>query len=99
MPIITTITSLPLSLGGVGWREMLFEVFFGGLCSATDGVAVAISSAGFLLLLAWGLVGALVYSFYRPSEHARLAAMRSEVREMEHQLAEEKVAMETERKK
>lgn len=99
MPLITTITSLPISLGGVGWREMLFEVFFGGLCSATDGVAVAISSAGFLLLLAWGLVGALVYSFYRPSEHARLAAMRSEVREMEHQLAEEEVALETKRQK
>lgn len=99
MPIITTITSLPISLGGVGWREMLFEVFFGGLCAATDGVAVAISSAGFLLLLAWGLFGALIYACYRPSEHARLAAMRSEVREMEHQLAEEEVALETKRQK
>ncbi len=96
MPIIGTITSLPISLGGVGWREMLFETFFGGLCAASGGVAVAISSAGFLLLLAWGLVGALIYAFYRPSEHARLGEMRTEVRAIEHQLAEEEVALETE---
>lgn len=95
MPIIGTITSLPISLGGVGWREMLFETFFGGLCAASAGVAVAISSAGYLLLLAWGLVGGIIYVFYRPSEHARLAAMRTEVREIEHQLAEEEVALET----
>jgi len=95
MPIIGTITSLPISLGGVGWREMLFETFFGGLCAASAGVAVAISSAGFLLLLAWGLVGALIYTCYRPSEHARLREMRTEVRAMEHELAEEEVALET----
>jgi len=95
MPVIGTITSLPISLGGVGWREMLFETFFGGLCAASAGVAVAISSAGFLLLLAWGLVGGLIYIFYRPSEHARIGAIRSEVRDLEHRLAEEEVAIET----
>lgn len=95
MPIIGTITSLPISLGGVGWREMLFETFFGGLCSTAAGVAVAISSAGFLLLLAWGLVGGVIYAFYRPSEHARIGEIRTEVRALEHQLAEEKVAIET----
>lgn len=95
MPIIGTITSLPISLGGVGWREMLFETFFVGLCATSAGVAVAISSAGFLLLLAWGLVGGVIYAFYRPSEHARIGAIRTEVRELEHQLAEEEVAIET----
>lgn len=95
MPIIGTITALPISLGGVGWREKLFEVFFGGLCSASAGVAVAASSAGYLLTLAWGLLGGLIYIFYRPSEHARLKQIRSEVREMEHRLAEEEVAIET----
>lgn len=95
MPIIGTITSLPISLGGVGWREMLFEKFFVGLCAASAGTAVAISSAGFLLLLAWGLIGGVIYAFYRPSEHARLREIRTEVRALEHELAEEEVALET----
>ncbi|MEQ1859500.1 MAG: lysylphosphatidylglycerol synthase transmembrane domain-containing protein [Chthoniobacteraceae bacterium] len=95
MPIIGTITALPISIGGVGWREVLFETFFGGLCGAPAAVAVAISSSGYLLLLAWGLVGALVYACYRPTEHAPMGEIRSEVREIEHALAEEEVALET----
>jgi uncharacterized protein (TIRG00374 family) len=95
LPIIGTITSLPISVGGVGWREKLFETFFVGLCSATPGVAVAIASSGYLLTLAWGLIGGLIYALYRPSEHARMRQIRSEVREMEHRLAEEEVARET----
>jgi hypothetical protein len=95
MPIIGTITSLPISVGGVGWREKLFEDLLGGLCGASPGVAVAISSSGFLLTLAWGLVGGLVYIFYRPSEHARMREIRAEDREAEHALAEEEVAIET----
>jgi glycosyltransferase 2 family protein len=95
MPVIGTITSLPISVGGVGWREKLFEDLLGGLCGASPGVAVAISSSGFLLTLAWGLVGGMIYLCYRPSEHARLREIRAEVREMEHALAEEEVAIET----
>jgi uncharacterized protein (TIRG00374 family) len=95
MPIIGTITSLPISIGGVGWREKLFETFLGGLLSASAGVAVAISSMGYLMTLAWGLVGGLIYMFYRPSEHARLKTIRAEVRELEHEIAEQKIALET----
>ena len=32
--------------------------------------------------------------FYRPSEHARMKTIRAEVRELEHEIAEEEVAME-----
>lgn len=95
MPIIGTITALPISLGGVGWRERLFEIFFGGLCGAPASLAVAISSSGYLLTLAWGLVGGLIYIAYRPSKHPRLREIRSEVREMEHELAEKEIALET----
>jgi uncharacterized protein (TIRG00374 family) len=95
MPIIGTITSLPISIGGVGWREKLFETFLGGLLSASAGVAVAISSMGYLMTLAWGLVGGVIYMCYRPSEHARMKTIRAEVREMEHEIAEEEMAMET----
>jgi len=95
MPIIGTITALPISIGGVGWREKLFETFLGGLLSASAGVAVAISSMGYLMTLAWGLVGGLVYMCYRPSEHVRMKTIRAEVREMEHEIAEEEIALET----
>ena len=94
MPIIGTITSLPISIGGVGWREKLFETFLGGLLSASAGVAVAISSMGYLMTLAWGLVGGVIYMCYRPSEHARMKAIRAEIRELEHEIAEEEIALE-----
>src|SRR4029453_7082130 len=95
MPIIGTITSLPISIGGVGWREKFVETFRGGLLSASAGVAVAISSMGYLMTLAWGLVGGLIYMFYRPSEHARMKTIRAEVRELQHEIAEEEIALET----
>ena len=95
IPVIGTITSLPISLGGVGWREQLFQDFLGALCGIPAGTAVAISSSGYLLTLAWGLLGGLVYIAYRPSEHARLREIRAEVRQLEHEIAEEEVAQET----
>jgi len=95
MPMIGTITSLPISIGGVGVREQLFQEFMGQLFSATDGVSVAISSAGYLLTLFWGLVGGVIYLCYRPSDHARFRAIRDEVRQLEHEVAEEEVALET----
>lgn len=95
MPIIDTLTALPISVGGVGWREKLFEDFLCGLCSASPGVAVAIASAGYVLVLLWGLLGALIYLGYRPSEHAALSAMRAKISEAEHELAEEEVAIES----
>lgn len=94
LPIIGTVTSLPISIGGVGWREKLFETFFVGLCSATPPAAVAFASSGYLITLACGLIGGLIYICYRPSEHARLREIRAEVRAMEHRLAEEEVARE-----
>jgi len=37
----------------------------------------------------------VIYLFYRPTDHARLRDMRSEVAELEHAVAEEEVALET----
>jgi len=95
MPIIGTITSLPISIGGVGVREHLFQEFMGSLFAATQGVSVAISSAGYFLTLAWGLVGGLVYLCYRPSEHARMRDIRAGIRQFEHEVAEERLAQES----
>ena len=96
MTIIGTITSLPISLGGIGWREMLFETFLRDLCGISGGLAIAISSTGYLLMLAWGLVGGALYIAYRPSVHPRLRAMRDEVAAFEHEVAAEEMAHESE---
>lgn len=93
-PVVDTIVAMPISLGGIGVREGLFEVFLGKLCNVSNGIAVLISSTGYLLTFGWGLVGAVVYMFYRPSEHARLREMRKEVAAMEHRVAETEMAME-----
>ena len=93
-PIINTIVSLPISLGGIGVRESLFEIFLGDLCGVTQAIAVIISSTGYVLTLFWGLVGAAIYLAYRPSEHARLREMRQEVAAAEHTVAELELARE-----
>ena len=69
MPIVNTLAAMPISLGGVGVREGLFEIFFGQLCGVSNAVAVITSSTGYLLTLTWGLVGGYLH-FHRPSEHA-----------------------------
>lgn len=99
MPIVGTITSLPISIGGVGWREVVFQTFLRNLCHATEGVAIAVSSTGYLLTLAWGLVGGLIYLAYRPSVHPKLREIRAEVAAFEHEIAAEERALEAERKK
>jgi uncharacterized membrane protein YbhN (UPF0104 family) len=96
MPIVNTITAMPISLGGIGVREGLFQVFLGQLCGVSEAVAVIISSVGYLLTLGWGVVGGVFYLFYRPSEHARLREIQAEVRAFEHVVAEEEITHERE---
>ncbi|HZJ14744.1 MAG TPA: lysylphosphatidylglycerol synthase transmembrane domain-containing protein [Chthoniobacteraceae bacterium] len=98
-PIVNTLVSLPISLGGVGVREGLFQVFLGNLCDVSEAVAVVISSTGYVLMLLWGLIGAAIYLFYRPSEHARLREMRKEVAAAEHSVAELEIEQEVAREK
>ena len=95
MPIISTITSLPISVGGLGVREKLFQVFLGDLCGVSDAVAAIMSTTGYGLNLVWGLLGGLLYLFYRPSEHARMREMRAAVSTLEHTVAEQEIALET----
>ena len=94
MPIVNILSSMPISIGGLGVREGLFGVFLGQLCGVSGGVAYLISLTGYCLTLFWGLLGGALYVFYRPSEHARLREIRSEVATLEHDVAEQEVAME-----
>jgi len=89
MPIVNTITSLPISVAGVGLREKLFEELLGKLCNVPDAVAVLISTSGFLVIAAWGVIGGIIYILYRPSEHAKLADISLEVTHLEEEIAHE----------
>jgi uncharacterized membrane protein YbhN (UPF0104 family) len=94
MPVINVLAAMPISLGGLGVREGLFEIYLNQLCGVSQAVAVVISSSGYLFTLAWGLIGGVFYLFYRPSAHAGLREIEKEVAEFEHAVAEEEVAQE-----
>lgn len=67
MPIVNTITSLPISFSGIGVREELFQNLLDGLYGVPKAIAALISMGGYLVAVAWSLVGGVIYLFYRPS--------------------------------
>jgi uncharacterized membrane protein YbhN (UPF0104 family) len=94
MPIINVLSAMPVSVGGLGAREYLFQVFLSKLCGVSAEIAPVISLTGYFLMLVWGVIGGVLYLFYRPTEHARLQEIRAEVATLEHAVAEEEVALE-----
>ncbi len=89
MPIINTLAALPISVGGTGVREGLFQALLSTLCGIKEADAVVISLTGFAMVLFWGVVGGVIYLFYRPTEHAKLSEIKHEVEELEHKIAED----------
>lgn len=94
MPIVDTITALPISIAGLGVREGLFQVFLGDLAGVSAAAAMVIASTGFVLTGVSGAIGGAIYIFYRPSEHARMREMRASVEDIEHELAEAEIELE-----
>jgi uncharacterized membrane protein YbhN (UPF0104 family) len=99
MPVVNSIIAMPVSIGGVGVREVLFQIFLSQLCGVSQKVAVLMSSAGYLLTFAWGLIGGAIYLFYRPSEHLKLREIAETVASVEHSIAEEEIALESSKTK
>jgi hypothetical protein len=95
LPIVNTLSAMPISVGGLGVREVLFQVFLYHLCAVPKTDALLISTTGYFLTFFWGLIGGTFYLFYRPTDHARLRDITSEVAALEHTVAEEEVALET----
>lgn len=83
LPIINTITALPISLSGVGIREQLFYDLFHTLFGTTESVAVMISITGFMMTVFWALVGGCIYLVYRPSGGIHLKEVEDEVEAVE----------------
>ena len=61
MPLVNTLTALPISFGGVGVRETLFQQLLGNSSGIAPSVAAAGASLGFVLQASWGIFGALAY--------------------------------------
>lgn len=61
MPVIDAISGMPVSIGGVGVREKLFEVLMHDLAGVPAETAVAASLAGFAGNVFWALLGALFF--------------------------------------
>ncbi len=61
MPLVTAISSLPISLNGIGVREALFERLLWELCGVPQGTGLLISITGMFIYMAWGLPGGLFY--------------------------------------
>ncbi|MGE5214462.1 MAG: hypothetical protein ACM3NN_12325 [Nitrospirota bacterium] len=63
MPLVNTITSLPILLGGVGVRETLFQELLGHLAHVPPAIAAFTASLGYTNQISWALVGGAVFLF------------------------------------
>lgn len=95
MPIVNTLTCIPISVCGAGVREGLFTTLLGDLCHISASTAVVLSLTGFAVgVVFWGIIGGIVYLVYRPSDHAKLGQIEETVTSLEHQIAEQEEAAE-----
>jgi glycosyltransferase 2 family protein len=68
MPIVNTITALPISLSGVGVREHLFEQLLGDLYGISTDVALLVSLTGFTIIALGSALGGAVFLAYKRGE-------------------------------
>ena len=67
MPLVDTLTMLPVTLFGIGLRETLFEMLLGGLFQIPPGAATLASLGGFALQATVALAGGLLVPFTSPA--------------------------------
>jgi hypothetical protein len=68
LTIVNMLIALPVSMNGVGVRELLFKSFL-GLVGIDGDKAVTFSLTFFVLNLAWSLLGGAFYLLYRHETH------------------------------
>lgn len=59
-PMITVITSLPISLGGLGLREWATVSLY-AKAGVSEDIALALSILNFMIILIFGLIGGILY--------------------------------------
>lgn len=94
IPIVNTISSLPISLAGIGVREKLFSMMLGSLYGTPEDLAVLISITGFALGVLWGLVGGVVSLLYRSGDgsEASMDVIEKEIGAIEQSVEREERA-------
>ena len=68
LTIVNMLIALPVSMNGVGVRELLFKGFL-GLLGLDGNTAVTFSLTFFVLNLVWSLLGGAFYHVYRHETH------------------------------
>ncbi len=63
IPLINLITMIPLSIGGMGFRELGFVYFFSEVAGYSTEVAALLAIGAYILIIGTGIIGAIVY-FY-----------------------------------
>jgi len=81
MPIVATITAVPISVGGTGVREGLFVKLLGDLCGIAAATAIVVSLTGYLVQVIWGVIGGIVYLFYRSGTPPLAQAVQNDIAE------------------
>jgi len=69
LTIVNMLIALPVSMNGIGVRELLFKNFL-GLLGIDGNTAVTFSLTFFVLNLVWSLLGGAFYHLYRHETHA-----------------------------
>jgi hypothetical protein len=70
MPLVNTITGVPISFGGVGVRETLFQQLLGNLAHVPAALAAITATLGFVIQASWGLVGGIAFIVSRRAKRA-----------------------------
>ena len=65
MPLVNTITSVPISVGGLGVRETLFQQLLSNLAGVSSPVAAFGASLGFVIQASRAAAGAATYLLWR----------------------------------
>jgi len=91
IPIVNTISSLPISLAGIGVREKLFATMLHSLYGTPEDLGVLISITGFAIVVVWGLIGGVVSLMYRAGDGSEtlITGMEGQIEEIEHQVGAE----------
>ena len=71
MPIVNTVTGVPISFGGVGVRETLFQQLLGNLAHVPPAIAALAASLGFAIQASWSLLGAGAFLLSRQLSNSR----------------------------
>jgi uncharacterized membrane protein YbhN (UPF0104 family) len=93
IPVVNTISALPISLAGIGVREKLFSSMLHSLYGTPEDLGVLISITGFAIIVLWGILGGVVSLLYRPAGgDASLSEIEGEVGAIEQRVEEEEKA-------